>query len=99
MRDQYGRLPGHQFREPREYLILGSRVQRGRGLVKDDHLCIPNVGAGQGDLLPLTAGKLDSSWKTAAQHLPVSLGKACEQGSGQRFLRGIYNSGVAMFSI
>jgi hypothetical protein len=51
--------------------LLG--VEGGGGLVEDEQLGVAQIGAGEGDLLPLAAGELDAALEAAAEHLVVAV--------------------------
>ena len=77
-------LPAGQFGEALKHLEFAARVERRSGLVEDQHLRVAQVGAGQRDLLPFAAGKIDAAFEAAAQHLLVTVAGACAITSSAR---------------
>ena len=55
-----------------EDLALGSGIERGRGFVEDQQLRVAQIGPGQGDLLPLSAGEIHAAFKAPSEHLPIT---------------------------
>ena len=55
VRDEYRHLAFREFREAKEHLILGPRVERGRRLIQHQQLRIAHVGPRKRHLLPLAA--------------------------------------------
>ena len=49
---------GLQVVEQAQHLILHKHIQRGHGLIADDHVRIEGHGSRNGDALTLAAGKL-----------------------------------------
>src|ERR1700693_2900420 len=73
VRDQHGHPSRHQLRESQEYLELGSRIERGSGLVEDETLSVTDVGAGERDLLPFATGQIDALFEPPPKHLLITL--------------------------
>src|SRR6266540_2366183 len=65
--DEGGPVRGERL-EPLEQLVLRGGVDRGGGLVEDEHLrVLPHEGARDGELLPLTRGELVPRLEPAAE--------------------------------
>ena len=69
--------------------VFGFRVERGGRLVENQDLGIADVGAGEGDALPLSSGKVHAAFESPAEHLIETPGKAGDDGTGTAFQRGI----------
>ena len=75
VRNKERHLPRGEFGKALENLELAACVERGRGLVKNQKLRIAQVGPGQRNFLPLSAGKIHAGFEASAQHLIVTAGK------------------------
>ncbi len=72
MSDHDGSLAFHQSIQRFEDQLFRSRVQAGAGLVQDQDRRIADDGAGDGDPLPLAAGKRDAAF---AENGVVAIGE------------------------
>src|SRR6516164_5815270 len=70
---QHRHLLGCQLGKALENLMLRPRVQRSRGLVKDQKLGIPKISSRQSHLLPLPDREIHAALKAASQHLLVAV--------------------------
>ena len=95
MRNQQGHLAGGQFGKTFECFVFGAGIERRCRLVQDDYLRCSDVSAGQRDLLPLAAGKVNTALKTTAQHLAVSERKMAGQLRRLRFFGRRHNGRMA----
>ena len=74
VRDEDRRLTFAQLLEPVEHLEFGTRVQRRRRLVEDQHVGFAHIGARDRDLLPFAAGEFDAVPEALADHLLIAAG-------------------------
>src|SRR5580658_8787909 len=72
MRDHDGRFTLHQTIQGFEDQLLRSRVQAGAGLIQDQYRRIANDGPGDGNPLPLSAGKSNPA---LTENRVVAIGK------------------------
>ena len=63
MGDEERHFAGGEVGKALEDFVFGAGVQRGGGLIQDEELRVAQIGAGQGDLLPLAAGKIDAAFE------------------------------------
>src|SRR4029077_16857852 len=75
MRNQERHLTLCQFGKSLEDFVLGAGIQRGRGLVQNEQLCITQIGARESNFLPLSSGKIDSTLEPASQTLFIAFRK------------------------
>ena len=76
VRDEQARAAAHQAVEAFEHLVLAVLVQRGGGLVEDDHRRVAQQRAGDPDALPLAAGEAHA---LGAEFGVVALGEGLDE--------------------
>ena len=76
VRNKERHLPRGEFGKALENFELAARIERGGGLVKNQQLRVAQIGPGQRNFLPLSAGKIDAGFEAPAQHLIVTAGKS-----------------------
>src|SRR6202044_2045077 len=54
------------------------------------------IGTGEGHLLPLPAGELDTSFEATAEHLVVSAGELAHDGVGEALVSGEFDVALLM---
>src|SRR5580658_5659487 len=96
VRNDDGSLPLHQTVERFEHQFLRSRVQAGAGLIQDQDGAIANHGAGDGDALPLAAGK---SYAALSNYGVVALRHLLDELMRVGHFRGPVNLGAAGFRL
>ena len=94
--DQESHLALGEFGKALEHLELAAGIERGGGLVQDEKLRVAEIGAGEGHLLPLAAGELDSTFEAAAEHLVVAAGELAHDGVGEAFVSGEFDVALLM---
>ena len=67
VRNQQRHLPAGQLGEALEHFVLGPGVERSRRLIENQQLRVAQIGAGQGDLLPLSAGEVERRPRSGAR--------------------------------
>src|SRR6185437_9856137 len=67
VRNQQGHFARSEVGKAPKDFVLGMRVKSRGWLVQNQQLSITQVGAGQGDFLPLAAGEVDSTLEPATE--------------------------------
>ena len=96
MADEHGRFALGKLGKALENLVLGAGVEGGRGLVEDEQLGIPHVGAAKGNFLPLAAAQVDAAVEAAANHLVVAAGQLGDYSIGQTLLGGGFDAALVL---
>src|ERR1700682_4479845 len=73
VRNQQRHLSACQFGKSLEYLVFGFSIQRRRRLVENQELRVAQIGARQGHLLPLAAGKVHAALASPPEATLVTL--------------------------
>ena len=79
MRDEQRHLARGQFGESGKDFVFRTRVQRSGRLVKDQQLRVTQIGPGQSDFLPFSAGEIESALEPASQDLLVAFGQRIDE--------------------
>ena len=90
MGDQQRHFSLGQFRKSLKDFLFTARIERCRGLIQDQQLCIPQIGTRQRHALPLSSRKVDTALKTASQLLLHSARKACDHFIRKAHLGGAF---------
>src|SRR5205809_250681 len=87
MRDEDRHASARELRETLKDFVLGARVERGGRLVEDEELRVAHIGPSQRELLPFTAGEVNSAIEAASHHLVEATGKLVDYAFGQTLER------------
>ena len=71
MRNKECHFPRRQLGKTAKDFELAARIERRRRLIKNQQLCVTQVGASQRNFLPFSSGKIYPLFEAPAQHLII----------------------------